>query len=52
MSRPDKAAGTAEKDKFDAAVKAYHQRMLDSFKQAFDKHKGAYGVPKKQLVIV
>lgn len=52
VSRPEKTADQKEKDAYDATVKEYHQKMLDSFKEAFDAHKAAYGVPKKNLVFV
>jgi hypothetical protein len=33
-------------------INKYHQQMLDSFKQVFDQHKGAYGWPDKKLKFV
>lgn len=35
---------------YEALVKENHQKMLASFKGAFDQHKAAYGVPHKRLV--
>jgi len=52
ISRPAKTADKAAKDAYKAKVQEYHQKMLASFKGAFDKHKAGYGVPKKQLVFV
>jgi len=52
LSRPAKGAATEDQDKYQAVVEEYHGKMLASFKEAFDTHKAAYGVPKKEMVIV
>jgi 1-acyl-sn-glycerol-3-phosphate acyltransferase len=33
-------------------IETYHQKMLDSFEELFDKHKAAYGWPDKKLKFV
>ena len=51
-SRPPKGSTEKQNELYQRVVAEYHQKMLDSFKQAFDQHKVAYGVPNKEMVIV